>query len=269
MQKTLTPPSPKPCTEPRSILESLIEEWIPKLAINAGAALDARTQAVFRAVWLEGLGDLAPDILRAAFVKTLRECCYWPVKVADIRKHIAHAEETAEAIAAQKAWETAIDFRRRYWRVDLPGQRASFAPTLSHRIEQSMRAAGVLQDYDDHDQLHVWVKKNFIEYYLAYSEMEKDGKFLLPQGALRETLALLGEAKALPASPINFDELHRRGLEYRDRLNKSAPQQPRTPAFTIYVPPSDTDMESRRAELERQKKIIMEKYRPIEKEATS
>jgi hypothetical protein len=193
-------PSPQRCKEPRSILESLIEEWIPKLAVNAGAALDARTQAVFKALWLEGLGDLSPDVLRAAFVKTLRECAYWPVKVADIRKHIAHAEETAEKMAAEKAWNTALDFRRRYWRFDLPGQLASDAPKLPERIEQSMRAAGVCVDYEDSDQLHVWAKMRFIEYFLAWTEIEKEGKFLLPKGELREMLTALGQAKALPAA---------------------------------------------------------------------
>jgi hypothetical protein len=196
-------PSPQRCAEPRSILESLIEEWIPKLAVNAGAALDAKTQAVFKALWLEGLGDLSPDVLRAAFVKTLRECAYWPVKVADIRKHIVHAEATAEVMAAEEAWSVALDFRRRYWRFDLPGQRASYAPKLSERIEQSMRAAGVCVDYDDPDQLNVWCKKRFIEYFLAWTEMEKEGKFLLPQGELREMLTSLGQAKALPGARGN------------------------------------------------------------------
>jgi hypothetical protein len=197
MEKTLTMPSPQRCTE-RSIQELLIEEWIPKLAINAGAALDAKTQAVYKALWLEGLGDLSPDVLRTAFVKTLRECAFWPVKVADIRKHIDHAEETALVLEADHAWQTALDYRRRYWRADLTGQRASYAPKLPERIEQSMHAAGVCVDYEDSDQLHVWCKKRFIEYFLAWTEMEKDGKLLLPEGELREMLMALGQAKALP-----------------------------------------------------------------------
>jgi hypothetical protein len=268
MQKTLTLPSPQPCRA-HSILESLIEEWIPKLAINSGAALDARTQAVFKALWLEGLGDLSPDVLRAAFVKTLRECSFWPVKVADIRKHVAHAQQTSEAMAAEEAWNTALDWRRRYWRRDLPGQCPSYAPKLPDRITQSMRAAGVCVDYEDPDQLNIWARKRFIEYFLAWTEMEKDGKFLLPQGELREMLTELSQTKALSAAPINFNELHGRGLEYSDRLNLSVPQKPPTPAFTIYVPPSETVIESRRGELERQKKVILEKYQPAEKEATS
>ncbi len=269
MEKTLTMPSPRPCGDMRSTLESLIEEWVPKLAINAGAALDAKTQAVYKALWLEGLEDLPPDVLRAAFVKTLRECAYWPVKVADIRKHIDHAEETALVLEADNAWQTALDYRRRYWHADLPGQRPSYAPKLPERIEQSMRAAGVCVDYKDSDQLHVWCKKRFIEYFLAWTEMEKEGKFLLPKGELRNTLSLIGEIKSLPPAEPSFDELHRRGLEYSYRLNESEQQHPRTPAFRICIPPSDANMESRRAELERQKKIIFEKYRTLAKEATA
>ena len=169
-----------------------------KLAINAGAALDGKAQKVYADLWCEGLSDLSADQVEAACMKTLRECTYWPVKIADIRKHITHAEETAEALAAEEAWITALDWRRRYWRFDLPGQRASYAPKLPDRIEQSMRAAGVCVDYEDSDQLHVWAKKRFIEYFLAWTEMEKEGKFLLPQGELREMLTSLGQAKALP-----------------------------------------------------------------------
>lgn len=192
-------PSPKRCAAPRSILESLIEEWIPKLAVNAGVALTSQTQAVFKALWLEGLGDLSPDVLRAAFVKTLRECSYWPVKVSDIRKHITHAQETASNLQAESAWLKALEFRGRYWRKDLPGQLASDAPELSERFELSMRAAGVCVDYEDPDQLHVWAKKRFVEYWLAWTEMEDEGKFLLPEGELRDALKALGERKSLRA----------------------------------------------------------------------
>ena len=170
-----------------------------KLSINAGAALDAKTQRVYADLWCDGLSDLSPSVAEAAFRKTLKECAFWPVKVADIRKHITHAQETAMVLEAEKAWQTALNFRRRYWRRDLPGQLTSDAPQLPERIEQSMRAAGVCVDYDDHDKLHVWVKKDFIKYFLAWTEMEKEGKFLLPQGELRDALTALGEKKALKA----------------------------------------------------------------------
>ena len=132
-----------------------------------------------------------------------------------------------------------------------------------------MRAAGVCVDYEDSDQLHVWCKKRFIEYFLAWTEMEKDGKFLLPQGELRDALAAISEIKSLPPAEPSFDELHRRGLAYSDWLKESEPRQPRKPAFTVYIPPSDADVESRRAELARQRKIVLEKYPSTAKEATA
>ena len=168
-----------------------------KLAINAGAPLDAQTQKVYADLWCQGLSDLSADVAEAALQKTLRECTYWPVKVADIRKHVTHSEDTATILQAEQAWQTALDYRRRYWRFDLPGQRASYAPKLPERIEQSMHTAGVCVDYEDSDQLHVWCKKRFIEHFLAWTEMEKEGKFLLPQGELREMIFALGQTKTL------------------------------------------------------------------------
>jgi hypothetical protein len=260
--------SPQRCRDTRSILESLIEEWIPKLAINAGAALDARTQAVFKALWLEGLEDVPPDALRAALVKTLRECAFWPVKVADIRKHIDDAEEKAEAIAAEQAWQIALNDRRRDWFPDLPGGRASHYRPLPERIQASIRVAGVLQDYDDPDQLHVWCKKKFIEYYLQYGEMEREGKFLIAQGELREALAAISETKVLPPAGPSFDELHRRGLEYSARVRESESKPPTKWAFTLPTVPV-VPVESRIAELERQKTTVLAKYPRKEKTATA
>src|SRR5437879_2554551 len=109
---TLTKPSQSRCREPRLTLGDLIDEWLPKLAVNAGAALDAKTQAVYRSIWLEGLGDLSLSVLRAAFQKTLRECKYWPVKVADIRQHVTHAIQNETSDAAEMAWRKVLEIRR-------------------------------------------------------------------------------------------------------------------------------------------------------------
>jgi hypothetical protein len=113
------------------------------LAVNAGAALDARTQAVYRAIWLEGLRDLAPDVLLAAFQKTLRECLYWPVKVADIMKHVDRTKDTALAEAADLEWQKVLALRRQYWSPDAPGGFWSGMPRLSERVQTACRASGV------------------------------------------------------------------------------------------------------------------------------
>jgi hypothetical protein len=53
---------------------SLIREWVTKLALNSGAALDAQALAFYTALWEEGFSDLPFNVLEAALRKTLRTC---------------------------------------------------------------------------------------------------------------------------------------------------------------------------------------------------
>ena len=222
MEKTLMLPSKPRYADTRLTVESLIEEWIPKLAINAGAALDAKTQAVYRSIWLEGLGDLSPRVLLAAFQKTLRECAYWPVKVADIRKHVSTAETNAVNVAAERAWERVLELRRLYWNPDMPGGFSRGMPQLSERVKQACRAAGVFREVESVNDLHVWARERFIESYLAWAELEQD-QFLLPDGELKNLLAGVAETKVLPPSQVSFDDLHARGLRYAEQVKAAAP----------------------------------------------
>jgi hypothetical protein len=118
---TLTKPLLSQCADSPPTLDSLIREWIPILAINAGQALDARTQAVYAAVWLKGLDDLPYSVLEAAFKKALQTCKFWPVKVADIRECVDHTRERALAEAADLEWQRVLELRRVYWCPDMPG----------------------------------------------------------------------------------------------------------------------------------------------------
>ncbi len=212
---TLTKLSQPPCADSPSTIDSLISEWVAKLAINAGAALDAKTQGVYCSLWLEGLGDLSPGVLRAAFQKTLRECAYWPVKVADIRKHVSRAESNATAEAAEQAWERVLECRRVYWSPDLPGGFSRGMPKLSDRVATAARAAGVWRDFPTTEALQVWAKKVFIESFIAWGEAEQD-KFLLPDGEIKNLLAGVAETKALRAPEVCFEDLHKRGLQYAE-----------------------------------------------------
>jgi hypothetical protein len=218
-------PSPSPCREPRLTPADLIDEWLPKLAVNAGAALDARTQAVFHSVWLDGLGDLSPEVMRAAFQATLRTCKFWPVKVADIREYLEHTKETATDEAAEQAWQRILDLRRRFWNPDMPGGFSSGMPELSPRIDRAARAAGVFRDHETVEALHVWAKKKFIESFTRWGELEQD-KFLLPDGEIKNLLTGAAQLKALPAASDNWPELHTRGLTYGEKTKADAPQQP-------------------------------------------
>lgn len=166
-----------------------------KLAVNAGASLDAKTQAVYCSIWLEGLSDLSPAVLLAAFRKTLRECPYWPVKVADIRKHVAQAESNATDEAAEQAWEYVLELRRRFWNPDMPGGFSRGMPRLRDRIAQAARAAGVWRDFDSVADLHTWAKKRFLESFTAYGKQEEN---LLPDGPIKTMLQWFADGKAMP-----------------------------------------------------------------------
>lgn len=185
--------------------------------MNAGAALDAKTQAVYRAIWIEGLGDLSPQILRAAFQKTLRECVYWPVKVADIRRHITVAESKAANEAAEAAWAHLLDVRRVYWNPDIPGPFDRAVASLSDRMRQAARAAGVFSEFDSVEALHVWAKKRFVESFVAYGELKRD-EFLLPDGEIKDVLSGFAQTKMLAARAQDWSKCRARGEAYRSQL---------------------------------------------------
>ena len=157
----------------------LIREWLAKLAMNAGQALDATALAVYQALWEEGFEDLDYRVLEVAFRKTLRECKFWPVKVADVRERVDRTRETAVSTAADLEWQRVLDLRRLYWNPDMPGGFYRGMPKLSERVDRAARASGIfrLQDCEP-DQIHVWARKRFIESYLAWAELEQD-QFLL------------------------------------------------------------------------------------------
>lgn len=188
---------PQRSEDTQKIRESLIEEWIVRLAINAGAALDAQTQAVYRSLWVDGLADLPINVLNSAFVRTLQTCCYWPVKVADIRKHVIHAKENAQHESAEAAWQHILDLRRRYWNPDMLGGFSRDMPKLSDHLSQAARASGIFRDFESVEALHVWAKKTFIESFLRYEEMQQN-KFLLPDGAVKDAIDKLAKVKSLP-----------------------------------------------------------------------
>jgi hypothetical protein len=226
--KTCEPHSKRSESQSKS---GLIRESIAKLALNAGQALDTTALAVYQTLWEEGFEDLPYGVLEAAFRKTLRECKFWPVKIADIREHVDRTKETAVTAAADLEWQRVLDLRRMYWSPDMPGGFSRGMPKLAERVDRAVRASGVfkLQDCEP-EALHVWAKKRFIESYLAWAELEQEQfiesylawaeleqeQFLLPDGELKDLLAGVAETKALPES-VSFTNLHARGLAYEQR----------------------------------------------------
>lgn len=209
----------------------LIREWIAKLALNAGQALDATAIGVYQAIWEEGFEELPYGVLEAAFKKTLRTRKFWPVKVADVLEHVERAKKAATTEAADRAWEYVLDLRRVYWNPDMPAGFSRGMPKLSPRIERACRAAGVFRDHESVEALHVWAKKQFIESFLRWDETG-ESENLLPNGEIKSLLASFAETKALPYAGSTFEELHRKGLEYAKKiacLGTVAPQNYHAP----------------------------------------
>jgi hypothetical protein len=230
----------------------LIREWILNLALNAGQALDADAIGIFTAIWLKGFDDLPYSVLEAAFLKTLQTCKYWPVQVSDVRKHVTHAEENAVGEAAEQAWARVLDIRRRHWNPDIPGPLHRVLATLSERVRQAVRAAGVFREFTaaefESGALHTWAKKRFVESFIAYGELERD-KFLLPDGEIKALLVGVAKRKALPAPAV-------------------VPKQLPPPANATIEPKKESTLSDlspeaaaeRYAELSRQAEAIVAKY---------
>ena len=197
--------------------KQLIREWIARFALNADKELDARAVGVYESLWLDGFSDLSDSCLVAAFRKTIQSAKFWPVKIADVREHVARAETNATAEAAQKAWERVLEIRRCHWNPDIPGPFNRALAALPERIRQCARASGVFRDVESADDLHVWAKKRFLESFTAYGERAQDA-FLLPDGEIKNLLADFSSVKALPAPTVHVADLHSRGVEYGKEL---------------------------------------------------
>ena len=134
-------------------------------------------------------------MLEAALRKTLQSCKYWPVKVGDIREHIDRAKEIALLEAADLEWQRVLALRRTDWNPDMPGCGVCLE-SLPDRMQAACRASRVFRDVESPEQLHTWVKKRFIESYLAWEALEQ-GQYLLPDGEIKNLIAQLSREKAI------------------------------------------------------------------------
>jgi hypothetical protein len=227
---------------PRS-KSQLIEEYIIKLALNAGQPADARVQSVYQALWEEGLEDLSYAALEAAFKKTLQTCRFWPIKVADIRALVDRAQTNATQEEAQQRWNRVLDYMRLCYNPDVPPCSACLLarkcdrhdpprvyPRISERTHRAIDAAGGLAYLSDCDRQEAlpWARKRFIEAYIRYGELRQD-EYLLPPGEVRNLIANTAK-KLLPNScPDSYPSGRARGEEYRDRMSAWVSEVSSTP----------------------------------------
>jgi hypothetical protein len=178
---------------------SLIEQWVVRFALNAGQVLDARAIAIYVSLWMEAFSDVSVPVLRQAFIRTLRTAKFWPIKVADILEHITRAEESANAEAAEMAWQQVLNLYRTCYNPDIPQYLYRALSKLPEQARRAAQAAGVFREHESPDSLHVWCKRRFIEFFLAWSE-RKQNEFLLPPGEMRDLIEKSAQ-KLLPDSP--------------------------------------------------------------------
>lgn len=197
--------------------------WIGKFALNAGQALKPVDLGVTEALWLEGFDDLSSDVLEAAFQKALRTCKFWPVKVADVREHVEHAQVNATEEEAARKWTQVLEYIRLHWNPDIPPKNA---PRISERTQRAINAAGGFAYLADCEpEAKQWARKRFLEQYIRYAELQQE-QFLLPEGEVKNLLADVATTKALPYSGPTVEELHARGVAYSEELKKAGTEQP-------------------------------------------
>ena len=194
--------------------DGLIRQWLFRFSVEHKEDIAPRLP-----LWLEAFGGMDAAILERLFSRALRECKFFP-KVSEILEPMRTVKQSATDETAERAWQRVLEIRRVYWDPDIPARFDRAVAKLTERVRQAARAAGVFREFTETEYengaLHTWAKKRFIESFNAWEELEQ-GKFLLPDGELKNLLVDVAATKALPES-VNFTELHARGLAYAERL---------------------------------------------------
>jgi hypothetical protein len=233
-------------------LDALIREWLFRFGVEHKEDVAPRLP-----LWLEAFGAMDAAILEQLFKRAFRTCKFFP-KVSEILEPLEKAEKNAAPTAAEEAWQCVLEIRRVYWNPDIPGPFHRAVACLSDRVQQAARAAGVFRDFESVEALHTWAKKRFVESFITYGEREQDA-FLLPDGEIKSLLSGVAETKALPSSEMDFHALHKRGLEYAEQIKVAAALPPEPAPRPEPYTPRVVDYDGRKAALDRQKKLILER----------
>jgi hypothetical protein len=105
-------------SDPITARDSLISDWLMRLALNSGVALEPGTRAVYMKLWTESFADLNDATVDAAFQKTLLT---WGSDfgkvgklptVGDIRGHLDASAKKELASRADLEWQKLLDYIR-------------------------------------------------------------------------------------------------------------------------------------------------------------
>lgn len=201
--------------------DSLINEWLTRFALNAGVALGEKERAVCLTMWKEDFADVEASRLQAAFVACLRSHTYKTMpRIGDVRQHLSKAEESAANVEGEQKWQRVLDYAMRL-SPDYPDKNP---PRISEQVRRAINAAGGLAHIRDCQSEDLpWARKRFIEAYLRYAELERDGN-LLPEETLTNLLADGANKKLLPA--VTYKTARALGLNYAKERKDSGCDEP-------------------------------------------
>jgi len=236
-----------------SRIDELVRQRVARLAEcirRDGAPYPLTAQLVN--VWVDvfASANVTPEQVDAAFSKAERSLkSFWP-SPGEVMAFISTAETSTTEEEATQKWDKVLEYAVRR----SPDIREKNPPRISEHTRRAINAAGGLDFLRDCDRESLqWARKRFIEAYVRYTELQQD-QYLLPAGELKTLLAEFSETKALPASEVCFEELHKHGLEYAEELKAKStlpiPKPAHPPRRGLITP----------EQLEQQKKAILSKY---------
>lgn len=239
----------------------IIREALVKIAALTNQDLDEP----YVKMMIVELCRIPPTTLQAAFdrvCKTFKptNACLRPLP-AHVLELIEATESVAIAVAADQAWDIAVQWISRYYHPDLGLDRR--APQLDERIRQAIGPAGGIEWIWGCPEGELqWARKRFIEQYENLGRLEKD-KHLITGSEAHAILQRLGAPEkllaprpgpaALPQSTQTRESSAPLGAAFdqaRDRVRLA-------PAFEPMTPEQE---QNRRNLLELQKKQLLEKY---------
>lgn len=179
----------------------LSSEAIRQFLVKAGEVYRQTITPALVSIWIDELSGYPPEKLAGMFRHVLRtfKADYgrtFPT-IADVLEPLQSVKQSALPEEASAAWQKVLAIRREHYNPDLPQYLARALAKLPERVQQAARAAGVFQEHETVEALHVWAKKAFLESYARWDELE-ESQFLLPDGELKEMLSVLALTKSIP-----------------------------------------------------------------------
>lgn len=176
--------------------EAVVRHWIVIIAELCGRAL---TLQLVKS-WCLLLADVEPKLLHRALEDTARTCSRFFPTPGEVRARIDGANERGFLLEAERAWEEALEWIRRWYHPDLGIDRR--APALAAVVEHSVRAAGGWRFLESCPESELqWCRRRFIEAYTNCHKLDAS-KHLLSDEQAKKILAQILNASDKPRNAL-------------------------------------------------------------------